>query len=56
MLGITFSVAGRAAQPDVSVNPLSAVAPGIFRRIFEFRNERTGSGPQGAAPPAITPN
>jgi hypothetical protein len=30
LLGITFGVSGKASQPNVSVNPLSAVAPGIF--------------------------
>jgi hypothetical protein len=43
LLAITFGVSGRASQPTVTVNPLSAVAPGIFRRIFEFRNETTGN-------------
>jgi uncharacterized protein YhdP len=47
LLAITFGVSGRASQPDVSINPLSAVAPGILRRIFEFRND--GSGTTGAA-------
>jgi Protein of unknown function len=39
VLAITFGVSGRASQPNVTVNPLSAVAPGIFRKIFEFRND-----------------
>jgi hypothetical protein len=39
LLAVTFGVSGRASQPTVTVNPLSAVAPGIFRKIFEFRNE-----------------
>lgn len=50
LLGVTFGVSGKASQPDVTVNPLSAVAPGIFRRIFEFRNERTGSAVPGSSP------
>jgi hypothetical protein len=28
-------VSGNADQPNLSVNPLAALAPGIFRRIFE---------------------
>ncbi len=52
LLGITFGVSGRASQPQVSVNPLSAVAPGIFRKIFEFRNDR--SPPSSTS--AINPN
>jgi hypothetical protein len=39
LLGLTFSLTGRASQPTVQVNPLSAITPGIFRRIFEFPND-----------------
>ncbi len=35
VFGMTYSATGSADQPNVSVNPLSALAPGIFRRIFE---------------------
>ncbi len=49
LLAVTFGVSGRASQPQISVNPLSAVAPGIFRKIFEFRNERTGTLPNPSA-------
>ncbi len=52
LLAVTFGLSGRASQPTVSVNPLSAVAPGIFRKIFEFRNDRTGSAPPIAVNPA----
>jgi hypothetical protein len=37
LIGVTFRVSGPAKSPSFTVNPLSAVAPGIFRRIFEFR-------------------
>ncbi len=36
MLGITFGVFGNIQQPEVLVNPMSLVAPGVFRQIFEF--------------------
>jgi hypothetical protein len=39
LLGVTFGVRGRFSQPAVTINPLSAVAPGIFRRIFDFRSQ-----------------
>ncbi len=52
LLAVTFGVSGKASQPTVSVNPLSAVAPGIFRKIFEFRNDRTGAVPPFAHNPA----
>ena len=36
LIGITFRLAGDSKEPRLEVNPLSAVAPGIFRSIFEF--------------------
>ncbi|MGI9381106.1 MAG: AsmA-like C-terminal region-containing protein, partial [Methyloligellaceae bacterium] len=35
-LGITFGIQGKLSRPQVLVNPMSMVAPGIFRQIFEF--------------------
>ncbi len=40
VLGITFAVTGSMANPQVAVNPLSMVAPGIFRDIFQLTNPR----------------
>jgi hypothetical protein len=37
LIGVTFKVEGPIDDPRIYVNPLSAVAPGIFRKIFEFR-------------------
>jgi hypothetical protein len=36
LLGITFKLTGPADSPHLSVNPLSIIAPGVFRQIFEF--------------------
>ncbi len=36
LLGITFKLAGPVDNPKLSVNPLSLIAPGVFRSIFEF--------------------
>jgi hypothetical protein len=36
LIGITYKVAGNAKSPQVQVNPISVIAPGIFRSIFEF--------------------
>jgi hypothetical protein len=36
LIGITFRVVGPFDQPTLEVNPMSAIAPGIFRQIFEF--------------------
>ncbi|MBJ3774790.1 AsmA-like C-terminal domain-containing protein [Acuticoccus mangrovi] len=37
LIGVTFRLAGPIDSPQLFVNPISAIAPGIFRRIFEFR-------------------
>jgi hypothetical protein len=37
LLGITFRLTGDPKQPNVQVNPVSLIAPGIFRQIFEYR-------------------
>jgi len=34
LIGFNFNLTGPATQPDVSVNPLSAFTPGMFREIF----------------------
>lgn len=37
LIGVTFRLHGDANEPKLQVNPLSIVAPGIFRQIFEYR-------------------
>lgn len=37
VFGMTYSATGNADEPKISVNPLSMLTPGIFRRIFEGR-------------------
>lgn len=37
LIGVTFKIEGPTNDPRVFINPLSAVAPGIFRKIFEFQ-------------------
>ncbi|MEM6276279.1 MAG: DUF3971 domain-containing protein [Pseudomonadota bacterium] len=34
LIGFNFTLRGPAASPDVAVNPLSALTPGMFREIF----------------------
>ncbi|MCX8997803.1 DUF3971 domain-containing protein [Rhizobiaceae bacterium BDR2-2] len=36
LIGITFRMTGKFTQPNLSVNPLSIIAPGVFRQIFEY--------------------
>ena len=38
IFGITFAITGAMSDPQVIVNPLSLVAPGIFREIFQMTN------------------
>ncbi len=37
LIGITFNLSGNAKSPSLNVNPISLIAPGIFRQIFEFQ-------------------
>ena len=37
LIGITYKLSGDAKSPRLQVNPISVIAPGIFRQIFEFR-------------------
>lgn len=46
VVGITYSVKGPAGNPQVLVNPLSIVTPGIFRQIFEFSGRTPDALPQ----------
>ena len=34
LLAITFNISGAASQPNLSINPLSVIAPGFLRNIF----------------------
>ena len=38
LLGITYEVNGPPSNPRASVNPISAIAPGLLRKFFEFRD------------------
>jgi hypothetical protein len=39
IFGFTYRIRGSADNPDVLVNPLSVVAPGFLRRLFEFGSQ-----------------
>ena len=39
IFGITFGIQGSMARPQVIVNPLSIITPGIFREIFQMTPE-----------------
>ena len=46
VFGITYRVQGSPSRPEVTVNPLSAIAPGILRKIVGVMD---GSGFHGGA-------
>lgn len=37
LIGVTYRLSGSLSDPVLSVNPISAIAPGIFRKMFEFQ-------------------
>lgn len=46
IIGVTFALGGTVDKPVFQMNPVSAVAPGIFRKFFEYG----GSGTPNKAP------
>jgi hypothetical protein len=47
LLGVTYEVVGSPHAPTLRVNPMSAVAPGFLRKLFEFRGAPAETaGPQ----------
>lgn len=38
LIGVTYRLSGPLSDPVLTVNPISAIAPGIFRRMFEFQS------------------
>ncbi|MDB5600002.1 MAG: hypothetical protein JWN71_2046 [Xanthobacteraceae bacterium] len=55
LVGITYEVVGQPGAPVLRVNPISAVAPGLLRKFFEFpgSNGATERAP-GAGPGSPT--
>jgi hypothetical protein len=37
LIGITFKLTGNFDSPNLQINPLSIIAPGVFRQIFQFQ-------------------
>lgn len=54
IIGVNFAVSGSRADPQFSVNPLSAIAPGFLRRIFQAP-EAVPTDPSQPAPPDAPP-
>ncbi|ABI78855.1 conserved hypothetical protein [Hyphomonas neptunium ATCC 15444] len=60
VFSLTYSVRGTLEKANVSVNPLSALAPGVIRRIFENPSdtkipEATPRAPDQALPQELPP-
>ncbi|MBX3506723.1 MAG: AsmA-like C-terminal domain-containing protein [Parvibaculum sp.] len=62
VFAITYGVRGNAEDPTVVVNPLSAIAPGFLRRLFEFgstlppeESSRSDAAPEAAAGTGAAP-
>ncbi len=57
VFGITFLIEGSTADPQVSVNPLSLVAPGITREIFQMAPDNPHVTPRAdpPGPEAVSP-
>lgn len=57
ILGMTFAVQGPMANPEFFIHPLSVVAPGIFREMFQLTNPTPrvdpGEGQRKPAKPAV---
>ncbi len=43
LIGVTYEIVGTPGQPVLRVNPISPMAPGVLRKIFEF-----GTGKQSS--------
>ena len=50
LIGFNYRLTGAAKEPNVSVNPLSALTPGMFRELFR-RPPPTVPQVQGQANP-----
>ena len=52
VLGMKFAVRGPMGKPEMLVNPLSIMAPGIFREIFQISNPSLKVTKRGQPAPA----
>lgn len=56
IFGVTYAVKGDIDKPSIIANPLSAIAPGFLRRLFEFGSSLPPEeAPAAAPPPAAVP-
>lgn len=60
LVGITYEVVGPPSSPTLRVNPISAIAPGLLRKFFEFpgantQGTSTAAGFRDDMPPQALP-
>jgi len=59
LVGITYEVSGAPGAPILRVNPISAIAPGLLRKFFEFpgagMQDTNATGLRNDAPPVVPP-
>jgi AsmA-like C-terminal region len=53
IMGVTFAVQGPMSAPQVLVNPLSMLAPGPFRDLFQMSPQNTTITPRDDKPAAV---
>jgi hypothetical protein len=46
LMGVTYEVVGSPSAPVLRVNPISALAPGLLRKFFEFPTTNAPTGTQ----------
>ena len=51
LIGVTYEVVGTVGQPVLNINPISAMAPGVLRKIFEFNPGRQPNNNPADFPP-----
>jgi hypothetical protein len=54
IFAVNFRITGRLSQPTLSINPLSAVAPGVLRKFFGVFTPAEASAPPERNAPAAT--
>jgi hypothetical protein len=61
IFGVTYEASGNLEEPNINVNPLSMLTPGILRRIFEGRvptapSQTSPNAPSPRTPPQSAPH
>jgi len=56
VIAFNFSVKGNTDDPDVVVNPLSALTPGFMRKFFDIFKDKPSAAPSAPTKPAATGN